>query len=1380
MPAPSFSSTPSSSRSADQFTELIIQPSIESSAKKSTTPSTGPLSSPSSVRAPRPLADGAFPIRWGALQYNNKRLSDAHYYMKHKRTTGKTKKSWIWDHGANIESENEQYWLCRRCHETGSDCSTIFKYNGNSAIAYHLKHKHGISEDGEVPQHIRVSNPWDRSKKANSFGPLRTPIAGEGYRQQYLDWVVAHDVSFRSATAGDTCDLLSYGRPELERLLPTSATTLSSWIMAAFETRRESLKAELKECRSAVHLSCDLWTSTSGMSLCGVVAHFVGVDYTNHQALLGLPRLYGSHSGENIANCLSSVVTQYDLEPKLGCFMMDNAQDNDRAVLQLATRFGFDPDWRRLRCSGHVINLVVRAILYGKGVSKAERQLQCCNDQESFSIWRQRGVIGKVHNIVRYITRSDQRRQHFETLQAEALQDDELFSLQLIKDGGIRWNSTFSMLERALKLRNAIELFCAQWERDADYDLSQDFLKRSDWEEIQRFVALLKPFKDATLELEGHAIHGNYGALWQALEMMDILDGLLQEEKAAVAADPRSYSNYYVAGLDAGYTKLMKYFDLTAKTPYYRAAICLVPSFKLLYFKDKWRSHEIWVDTVEPDVRQLYNEYATKYSITEPASPPQQTEQPQQTPELGRFKLHRRLDRSVDVDSNSDRRKRRRMVDEFERYLYDEDVVEPFVEEPLTWWREREKSYPILTQMAFDLFSIPAMSAECERVFTVNGLFSTVRDVTKLEIQPLGTLQPPFFALPDYWTHWQRLSFELAQSYEHVRHWREQWGYSSLSSGTSNSPPPYSPTHQPQPYDTITISSDSDSRLRSSTHEPSSPEPNQIPNPPIPGDPAPSAEVLFNQVNTFAKNNGFGIVKLNAYSYKGRVKRYTFQCDRYGEPKPSRGANLRARKSRKCGCKWKLIAEALNEGAWLLRLHDNPEHHQHNHGPSAASSAHPSHRRLTKDAKATIESTSRRVGIRARDVRAVVQDQHPELNFTKRDIYNARSLINREKLGGLGPTAALIKLFDEQKVPYIVKWADDNPNRLLGLVWTFPYCIGMWKRFPEVISFDNTYNTNRFKLPLFQATGQTCLRTVFNTAFGLIDNEKREGFQFLAESIKQLIEEHSIQQPDVIITDFDGQMKAALNDQFPEVQQQLCIHHINSNVQLRAKQKWLKSPGSSSNSSCGSDNEAGSSSQVQLSTANQQSLSAPVQNGIPHTFNGVFAMWKLVVFAETEEVHDKAWINLCKEFNDQRPILRYLYGTYMPIRAQWARCFIQNYRNFGIRVTSGTEASNNNIKGYLLNGMSNLYRLVEAMQDMIKDQSQDFIDGCASDEVLTAPEYLRPSAEYLGELRTLVSSKCLALITAQYRLAKKAMPTAKNPFPAALGDCVCSVPVELA
>jgi hypothetical protein len=95
--------------------------------------------------------------------------------------------------------------------------------------------------------------------------------------------------------------------------------------------------------------------------------------------------------------------------------------------------------------------------------------------------------------------------------------------------------------------------------------------------------------------------------------------------------------------------------------------------------------------------------------------------------------------------------------------------------------------------------------------------------------------------------------------------------------------------------------------------------------------------------------------------------------------------------------------------------------------------------------------------------------------------------------------------------------------------------------------------------------------------------------------------------------------------------------------------------------------------------------------------------------------------------------------------------------------------------------MSHLYRLVEAMQDMIRDQERDFTHACAEDEVLTAREHLGPSSEYLGELRTAISSKGLGLITKQYRLARKAMPTGKNPFPDPLGDCdgECSVSVEL-
>jgi hypothetical protein len=82
---------------------------------------------------------------------------------------------------------------------------------------------------------------------------------------------------------------------------------------------------------------------------------------------------------------------------------------------------------------------------------------------------------------------------------------------------------------------------------------------------------------------------------------------------------------------------------------------------------------------------------------------------------------------------------------------------------------------------------------------------------------------------------------------------------------------------------------------------------------------------------------------------------------------------------------------------------------------------------------------------------------------------------------------------------------------------------------------------------------------------------------------------------------------------------------------------------------------------------------------------------------------------------------------------------------------------------------------------MIKNQERDFNNACAADKALTAREYTRFSSEYLGELRAALSSKGLGLITKQYRLARKTIPTEKHPKPYPVGDCGedCSVSTEL-
>ncbi|KAM5371771.1 hypothetical protein ACJZ2D_007836 [Fusarium nematophilum] len=130
----------------------------------------------------------------------------------------------------------------------------------------------------------------------------------------------------------------------------------------------------------------------------------------------------------------------------------------------------------------------------------------------------------------------------------------------------------------------------------------------------------------------------------------------------------------------------------------------------------------------------------------------------------------------------------------------------------------------------------------------------------------------------------RRLTLELVRSYDRVCQWRERWGFSPPGSDPFESPPHYSPRLD-EPFPNIASHPSSDRSL--------SPIPALILNPPIPGDPAPSSEVLFESTNSFVKANGFGIVRRNAYSYKGRKIRYSFQCDRFGDPTPSRGAGLR-------------------------------------------------------------------------------------------------------------------------------------------------------------------------------------------------------------------------------------------------------------------------------------------------------------------------------------------------------------------------------------------------------------------------------------------------------------------------------------------------------
>jgi len=65
---------------------------------------------------------------------------------------------------------------------------------------------------------------------------------------------------------------------------------------------------------------------------------------------------------------------------------MDNTTDNNTMLKELATRFDINVGYSRLQCFSYIINLVIKALLFSKGVSKLKRKLAGTLYDEAFKI----------------------------------------------------------------------------------------------------------------------------------------------------------------------------------------------------------------------------------------------------------------------------------------------------------------------------------------------------------------------------------------------------------------------------------------------------------------------------------------------------------------------------------------------------------------------------------------------------------------------------------------------------------------------------------------------------------------------------------------------------------------------------------------------------------------------------------------------------------------------------------------------------------------------------------------------------------------------------------------------------------------------------------
>ncbi|KID81151.1 hypothetical protein MGU_11470 [Metarhizium guizhouense ARSEF 977] len=98
----------------------------------------------------------------------------------------------------------------------------------------------------------------DTNNAAEVF-QLAMPFNEDEYKQKLIDWAIKLRLSYREVTDEATCDLLTYGKPSLARLLPTHHSTLSQWVKDSMAARLPFIIDLVQSALSNINLSIDGW-----------------------------------------------------------------------------------------------------------------------------------------------------------------------------------------------------------------------------------------------------------------------------------------------------------------------------------------------------------------------------------------------------------------------------------------------------------------------------------------------------------------------------------------------------------------------------------------------------------------------------------------------------------------------------------------------------------------------------------------------------------------------------------------------------------------------------------------------------------------------------------------------------------------------------------------------------------------------------------------------------------------------------------------------------------------------------------------------------------------------------------------------------------------
>jgi hypothetical protein len=376
----------------------------------------------------------------------------------------------------------------------------------------------------------------------------------------------------------------------------------------------------------------------------------------------------------------------------------------------------WDPEEHRIRCLGHIINLIVQAFLFaGSSTQLSLEDLEISDDQEEGeegqisvvrpSQMRAIGPMGKLHNIVVHIRGSASRTKEFLSIA----------NRMIPMDNRTRWNSWYKMISIAIKLEKEVDFYMKNYP-----DLKDDALEQTDWESLRATANFLRDFKDLCYDNEGDGKTIS-NSLPSLLIIYFRTQAFLKQHRTK--ANRGDFDRDCTIRGESTLKAWQKWWDILWDHPLYLMAVILHPTYRTKWFENAMRMLKMSPTKQKEKLRQVRQIWLDR-SSTFPA------ELFDKNTGKGKGKEKERRDTAFFVQQAKGR-----TIENFhERYFedwepaevideYDVYITEPTVKDikdPLEWWQSpvRQKRWPRLSLLAMEILSFPPMSDEAERVFS--------------------------------------------------------------------------------------------------------------------------------------------------------------------------------------------------------------------------------------------------------------------------------------------------------------------------------------------------------------------------------------------------------------------------------------------------------------------------------------------------------------------------------------------------------------------------------------------------------------------------------------------------------------------------------------